>query len=325
MVVLAVVAVYLFGPWGDPPLPSHPSPSTSYENAVSRIAAITAAETSPRIAPYARSIHLLHGSEVATAVVLLHGYTSNPRQFAVVAKGYFDAGYNVWVPLAPAHGYVDRLGPDLSSVNVDSLRVYADRSVDIAHGLGRHVIVVGLSGGGALAEWLLSERTDVDEAIAISPFLQPTGTQRWEIRPLYRATRFFDLTRWWDPKLEASLGEGDPHSNTYPRTTYRGLAAYMILGQWATDRIKRTGDPATGSLRLVVNEGDPKIDGNYNIAAARGLAAPDRLTIFRISQSLHFGHDIVDPWGENKNRIREDYAWLSRALGIPLPDPVTSR
>ena len=325
VVVLVAAAVYLFGPWGDPPLTSHASPATSYQDAVSRIAAVDAAEKDPRIEPYARSTHLLHGSQVTTAVVLFHGYTSNPRQFSLVAHAYYDAGYNVWAPLAPYHGYVDRLTPDLSHLTTDMLREYSDRSVDIARGLGQHVIVVGLSGGGALAEWVLAERPDVEEAIAISPFLQPIGTPRWEIRPLYRATHFFDVGRWWDAQKQAHLGEGDPHNNTYPRTTYRGLAAYMTLGQWATDRIKRTGQPAAGKLLLVVNEGDKKLDSEYNAVSARGLAAPERLTIFRIPKSAGLGHDIVDPWGENKGRIREDYVWLSRALGIALPDPVKAR
>ena len=323
--LLAAAAVYLFGPWGDPPLTSSASPATGYEDAVRRIAAIDTAEKDPRVSPGAHSIHLLHGSQVATAVVLFHGYTSSPKQFALVAQAYYQQGYNVWAPLAPYHGYVNRLTPDLSHLTTDMLRAYADRSVDIARGLGQHVIVVGLSGGGALAEWVLSERPDVEEAISISPFLQPIGTPHWQIRPLYRATHFFDAGRWWDAQKKEHLGEGDPHNNTYPRTTYRGLAAYMTLGQWATDHIKRTGQPAAGRLLLVVNEGDVKLDGAYNASSARGLAAPERLTIFRIPKSVGLGHDIVDPWGENKDRIREDYVWLSRALGIALPDPVKMR
>jgi pimeloyl-ACP methyl ester carboxylesterase len=323
--VLSVAGILLFGPWGDPPLISHSSPATSYDDALSRIAAIDASELDPRINPERRSIHLLHGSQVETAVVLFHGYTSSPPQFALVAKAYFDAGYNVWVPLAPAHGYVDRLGPDLSNVTVDSLRTYADGSVDIARGLGRHVIVAGLSGGGAISEWLLSERPDVEQAIAISPFLQPIGTPRWQIRPLYRATRLFDATHWWDAEKKQHFNEDNLHSNGYPRTTYRGLAAYMTLGQWATDRIRRTGRPATGKLTLVVNEADHDLDGEYNAASARGLAAPDRLTVFRIPKSQGFDHDIVDPWDSNKDRMGEVYVWLSRALGVPLPDPMKER
>jgi len=323
--VLLAVALYLFGPWGDPPLISRSSPATSYADALARIAAIDAAEKNPLVAPEKRSARYLHGSQVETAVVLFHGYTSNPRQFALVAKAYYDAGYNVWVPLAPAHGYVDRLGPDLSDITVDSLRAYADGSVDIARGLGRNVIVAGLSGGGALAAWVLSERSDVARAVVISPLLQPAGTPRWQLRPVYRATRYFDLTHWWDGEKKEHLGEGDPNYNTYPRTTYRGLASYITLGQWATDRIKRTGEPAAGKLLLVVNEADKDLDGEYNATAVRGLAAPERLTVFRIPKSEGFDHDIVDPWNTNKDRMRAVYGWLSQALGLELPDPVTER
>lgn len=116
-------------------------------------------------------------------------------------------------------------------------------------------MVAGLSGGGAISEWLLSERSDVEQAIAISPFLQPTGTPRWQIRPLYRATRFFDATHWWDAEKKERFGADNPHSNGYPRTTYRGLAAYMTLGQWATDRIERTGQPAAGNRAAESDEG----------------------------------------------------------------------
>jgi hypothetical protein len=301
--VLVTVGVYLFGPWGDPALTSHPSPATSYSDALHRIAIIAAAEQQdPRIDPRMRSFALLHGSQVETTVVLFHGYTSSPPQFALVAKAYYDAGYNVWVPLAPAHGYKNRMGPDLSNVNVDALRTYADSSVDIARGLGKNVVVAGLSGGGGLSEWLLSERADVSQAIALSPFLQPIGTPRWQIRPLYRATRFFDMTHWWDAQQKERFGEG-PHSNGYPRATYRGLAAYLMLGEWATDRVKRTGQPAAGKLTLLVNEADPVVDGEYNGTSATGLVSPDRMTIVRIPKSDGFDHDIVDPWGDNKDNI----------------------
>jgi carboxylesterase len=324
--VLVVAGIYLFGPWGDPPLMSSASPATSYADALKRIATIDATEAKdPLLDARKHSIALLHGSQVETAVVLFHGYTSSPPQFALLAKGYYDAGYNVWVPLAPAHGYKDRLGPDLSEVNVNSLRRYADGSVDIARGLGRHVIVGGLSGGGALSMWLLSERADVEQAIAISPFLQPVGQARWQLRPAYRATRFFDLTHWWDAEKKERFNADNPHSNGYPRTTYRGLVSYMTLGQWATDHIKRTGEPTAGRLLLLVNEADHDLDGEYNATAAQGLAAPEKLSVFRIPKSEGFDHDIVDPWDANQDRMGEVYVWLEKALGIELPDPMTER
>jgi len=145
------------------------------------------------------------------------------------------------------------------------------------------------------------------------------------MRPVYRDTRFFDMTHWWDAEQKERFGADNPHSSGYPRTTYRGLIAYMTLGQWATDRIERTGQPAAGKLLLIVNEADHDLDGEYNAAAARGLVASENLTVFRIPTSEGFDHDIVDPWDANKDRMGEVYVWLAKALGIALPDPMKAR
>ena len=145
--VLAVAVLWLFGPIGDPNLSATPDPAADYAAGVARLRAVQKADSSPGIAERGRSIALLHGARTDKAVVMLHGYTSCPKQFRRVAQGYFDAGYNVWVPRAPMHGYADYLTPAQSLITARALRDYADDAIDVGVGLGDRVTVVGLSGG----------------------------------------------------------------------------------------------------------------------------------------------------------------------------------
>ena len=203
-VLLVAAGVYLFGPWGDADLSSRPNPAKDYAEAAARIVRVQEADRDPRIADRGHSIALLHGSQTETAVVIFHGFTDSPRRVRLLAKAYYDAGANVWVPRAPYHGYEDRMTSDQSLITATKLREYADAAVDVGAGLGRRVVVAGPSGGGALSLWALAERPEVSAAVAVSPFLHPkTGLPVWEMKPLARYLAIGpDFYHWWDPVLK---------------------------------------------------------------------------------------------------------------------------
>ena len=261
-VVLAATALWLFGPFGDPDLSATPNPAADYAAGVARIRAVQKADSSPGIAERGRSIALLHGAHTDKAVVILHGYTSCPKQFRRVAQGYYEAGYNVWVPRAPMHGYADYLTPAQSRIKAGALRDYADDAIDVGVGLGDEVTVVGLSGGGALTLWSLAERPEVARAVAISPFLHPRSVPVWQMRPLGRLTSvglLRGMYRWWDPVLKGSPERQRIDPNVYPRGSVSAMMQYLTIGRWLRDTRAKDGPPA-GSLTLVVNEHDPDID-----------------------------------------------------------------
>ncbi len=305
-------------------LGSHPDPAASYDDAVLTIEAFWDVESRERLAVDGSSIALLSGARTDRAVVLLHGYTTTPRQFRLLAEGYRDAGYNVWAPRMPFHGQTDRMTKDISQLTPGILREHADRAVDVAVGLGRDVVVVGLSGGGALAAWCAVERPEVTETVAISPLMKPLGTPDLVVRGLVAALRspaVPDLYQWWEPRLKAGIsGYG------YPRFSLKGIAAFLTLVYYAESVAVRERHPVKGRFTLVRNEGDQRLDGEFNEALVRRLVDPERLTVFTIPKSAGLLHDIVTPerFGENGERSVEAYGYLAEALGIALPDPAES-
>src|SRR5262249_31017660 len=99
MLVLGIAAVV---PAGAGDMRSHPNPTKDYEAAVARANQITAADTAVA-APGGESILLVHGAKAPRAVVLFHGFTDSPRQFAALADSLFALGDNVFVPRLPHH------------------------------------------------------------------------------------------------------------------------------------------------------------------------------------------------------------------------------
>ena len=308
----------LFLPIGDPDLSAHPHPARTYEESVARIEAVRRAEAKLPLQDITHSVALLHGSRVETAVVIYHGYTHSPYQWRVVAKSLYDQGYNVWIPLMPFHGYEDRMTNAPTGLTAEVTRDFADRAVDVGTGLGRHVEVIGLSNGGVLAAWAAAERKDVSRSVIIAPVFAPATIPGWAIPPLARTFRWlpWDVYNWWDQSLKQKLP-----GPAYPRFSFKGVFALMDVGQWVIRDERVRPLPAAGTVELVANWGDTQVNVPYNISIARALAPPERVLIFEIPASAGFGHDIVEPAGQNKAVIRKVYPVLARALGITLPDP----
>ena len=101
----------------------------------------------------ARSILLTRGAPTGRVIVLLHGLTDSPLQFAPLAKRLYADGNNVFVPRMPHHGLRAGGVGALAALSSSGLRNFADSIVYSAAGLGDSVIVVGLSLGGTVAAW----------------------------------------------------------------------------------------------------------------------------------------------------------------------------
>lgn len=54
----------------------------------------------------------------------------------------------------------------------------ADTAVDLAHGLGERVYVLGLSSGGGVAAWIAQYRDDVERVVMVAPFFGAIGLPR---------------------------------------------------------------------------------------------------------------------------------------------------
>ena len=171
--ILAVAGVLLLSPVTDPNLSTRAEPAASYDEAVALISAQQASESTLPLQPGGASIAMLTGERSETAVVLFHGLTVLPEQFRLIGEAYRAQGYNVWIPRLPRHGLADRMPDELSNVTPREVRDFADGSIDIGAGLGAKLLVVGLSGGGAVGLWATAERPEVTDTVLISPLLLP--------------------------------------------------------------------------------------------------------------------------------------------------------
>jgi carboxylesterase len=273
LLIVALVAVVLvwvlFRPISTDTLLSRPCPAASYQDALARFQELRdrEAETGPLL-EVCRSQLLIHGQPTEHVIVLLHGYTNCPAQFAQLGERFHQLGYNVFVPRLPYHGYADRMTADIAKLSAEDMVAYGDQAVDIARGLGRHITVVGFSAGGVVAAWLAQVRSDVAYAVPIAACLGISFVPVSLTRPLTRA--FLTLPGflvWWDPRTR----EKNPLSvyHAYPRYATRSLAEILRLGI-AIVRRAHEAAPSTRTILTVTNACEPGVN---NTAIDRLAAA----------------------------------------------------
>jgi carboxylesterase len=271
---------------------SHPRPAADYAEAAERVRALMAKETAD-YNPLGRTQFMTHGQKVARAIVFIHGYTSCPEQFRRLGERFHDLGYNVLIAPLPHHGLADRLTQAQGQVTAEALAAYADEVVDIARGLGAHVTVAGLSGGGVTTAWAAQNRADVDQAVLMAP--------AFGFRPVSRAVTVGainavlvlpDAFVWWDPVLQA---EASP-AHGYPRYSRHALAQILRLA-YATRALGRRAAPKAKRLLVVTNANDDMVD---NASTARAVAewrarGVSDLRTYEFPAELGLDHDFIEP------------------------------
>ncbi len=270
------------------------NPTSSYAEAAARIEDVQTAEAEiADLNQVCGTRFLTHGEGVENVIVFLHGFTSCPDQFLQLGQEYFEKGYNVYIPRIPRHGIKDRLGNPLKGLTAEELAEFATQSADIAQGLGERVIVAGLSGGGSMATWLSQERSDVDLAVPIAPFLGVGFIPRILNRPLTNLLLLVpDFFQWWDPIHK----ENNPNSMPYSYTRYptHSLLENMRLGFTAEEAAKRV-KPAAGAILVITNANDGSVNNDV-IAEFEGMwleHGEQYLQTFQFDKDLELPHDLI--------------------------------
>jgi pimeloyl-ACP methyl ester carboxylesterase len=261
---------------------------------------------------------LSHGSKAPRAVVLLHGFTNAPVQFREIADAYFALGDNVLIPRVPAHGLTDPFAHELSILTPELLGDFCDDVVDAAAGLGDTLLVVGLSLGGLLAGHMAKMRDEVSSATLISPFIQPKAMPLWASGPFDAAMRALpDVYSWWNPKLQEVEVAG-----TYatPKFSMKAVAAQI---SFARDT-EKTASPRTTRLErvlLIVNEADIAVrnDVARTFVAEQLEPIADEVVLEVIEKSYGFTHDVIEPNGDNREKMDEVRDRLWPVLGLTPP------
>jgi len=295
LLVAVLAVVWLLRPY-PPPHVVPPVATRDYDEAVSRLARLTTRDAGGLTSGCATSVRL-HGRRTARAIVLLHGITNCPLQFAGVAESLSAGGDNVLVPRVPHHGIANRMGPDLARLTAGELADLAGECVAIARGLGDTVVVAGLSTSGVAAAWAATHVPGVDRAVLIAPAFAPEFTKSpvprvvatWLTRLALRLPNRFV---WWDAKRQRAL---PGPTQTYFGFSTRAMAQAYRLGE---DVTRARPQPGVRDIAWVLSDFDDAVDNGRSAALAavwRRDTPGVRQRMVRFPAADHVLHDMVDP------------------------------
>ena len=294
IVIIGVLVVFI--PWNAWALSSHPAPIQSYEEAAKRIATLRASRES-EMNPACLLQFLTHGQKVQKAIILVHGYTSCPAQFTELGERLYDLGYNVLIAPLPHHGLANRLNDEQGQLTDSEIIAYADEMVDLAHGLGEQVAMMGISGGGVATAWAAQNRSDLDTAMIISPAFGYEKIPTVLTAPVMNIFLTVpDTYEWWDSDLKANI---DP-AHAYPRYSKHALAEFLEVGFGVQVKSLQAA-PAAHKIIVVTNANDTSVNNELTVDVVRHWQNKGaNIKSYEFPASLGLGHDLIDPAQPNQ-------------------------
>lgn len=267
------------------------SPATDHASGLAKAQAIMARDDA-RIGPTAKTILLDSGRRAPWCVVLFHGFTNHPGQFAEFAAQLHARGASVLVPRMPLHGYADRMTDAIKSLTAEMLLACAYQAVDAATGLGERVAVAGLSMGGSICAYLGQDRADVATSMPIAPDFGLLNLPRWALDVLSPlALALPNVFLWWDPRVK----EHQLPKTAYPRFSTHALMQTVRIGSAVFAAAKR--EPARAArIATVVNTHDPAVSNEVTLQVVRRWQRLRSSGIEYVELTdLPENHDIIDP------------------------------
>ena len=270
---------------------------TDYDTAMEKIAHIQAFEKTQPLQDICHTTVLTHGHKVEQVIILMHGMTSCPRQFAEFGMLLFEQGYNVLIPRMPYNGYADLETADLRYITMKDLRDSSATAVDIAHGLGERVTYAGLSVGGTMAAWVTQYRADVDRTILIAPAFTidrhlGVNVSKLIMYLLYLLPNL--MTQWF------RQGHGSPFG--YRGFATRSLAVMMRMGFSVYEEARKT-KPAVQSVLIIANAADPSMNNSIirSLVQRWQKNGLQYCELYEFDASHHLPHDIIGTQNPQQN------------------------
>lgn len=265
---------------------SHAHPAGTFADAVVRADRMVT-DRDADAAVGGETIFLSHGHRTARAVVLYHGLTDSPRQFADLADSLFADGDNVLVPRLPRHSIQNKDVRELKRLTPGELCRFADETIDIAAGLGDSVVVMGLSIGGTLATWTAEHRSEVKRAIVIAPAFEVARVPSMLEKPLVNLGAHL-------PNFSRREASDSSHPDRDPGFATHGLAAVLRLGMAVRGDADR--DVPEGEILFVINDHDRTVKSAPVLDLAttwRKRAVP--VSVYELPDSLGLPHNVINP------------------------------
>jgi pimeloyl-ACP methyl ester carboxylesterase len=300
--VLGLLAVLLAAaaiPVSTSGLDSSPGPAFDFRSASAEMARIGRAEAGS-VRPECYSRLWSHGRRTRHVIVYVHAVSDCPAQLDALGPELFRHGHNVVALRLPRHGLAGRGASGLGGLTAAQLRAYADRAIDLAHGLGERVDVLGLSGGGTVAAWIAQNRPDVERVVAVAPALGTAGV------PGFLNTALTDLF--------ARLP-----NVTYDGWSTRATAQTFVLGD-AVLKAAEKRPPAVADLAVVTNAAEPTVSNQeIRLLVRRWRSRGARVVTYRFPARLRLPHDVIGP-ERVRARLAVTYPKLIRLVeGGPAP------
>ena len=255
LVIALLAAATFFWPAASKQLQSSSSEKLSYNDAIVAANRTVNEDTSNiDVRPECRSIIKTHGQKTAKAVMMIHGVSACPQQFADLGDTFFNAGYNVYIPRVPSHGLTDNK-------------------------LGDETGVIGLSGGANMATWITQYNSQtISRALFLSPFYQPSASE---------------TPSWKIPLLRNLYGRNIlPDSFTGSNLSYRALGKYIIIAKNYKSDLKAPGLQYIGVVTSENDTAIDK-NLAVNIPKQMAAASGAKFQYYSIPASFGIGHDIV--------------------------------
>ena len=287
LVLLGIILVLGMIPVSVPDLPSSPDPVASYDEAIERFTAVTAAEEGILMSPKSASVLMTHGQPTDKVYVLIHGWTNSPFQWVDFGQLLYDKGYNVLILRMPYHGLASGSVGELRYATPELMRDYADDTIDIAAGLGDEIDVVGLSVGAAVASWIAQNRPDVTRVMSIAPMFG-----------IGRLPRFVDYFLLNFASRAPNFNPTDPaepqREHVYRGQSSRGVANAMLFGKTLLRQAEST-PPAVTELIVVTNDNDTTVNNSItDELTALWQEKGANLIVYVFPREDGYPHNIID-------------------------------
>lgn len=208
-----------------------------------------------------------HGDRADTAVVIVHGYSGNPKATRPLGEVLNAAGFTVDVVRLPGHGTTSR---DLASTRYTDWRTTVTAAVDEALRTRERVVLLGHSMGGTLVLDLAGYRDDIAAVIAINPLVEAPPNPLAKVAPVLKflVRSIPRQAAGMPPNDIAKPGvDEDAYASVPFRTTLSlvealprvraGLATLDVPMLVVSSRVDHTVDPGNGDIVMAeVGSGD---------------------------------------------------------------------
>ncbi len=184
------------------------------------------------------------GERADTGVVLVHGFTGNPKATRPLAEVLNEAGFGVDVVRLPGHGTSPK---DMGTTRWSDWRTAVTHAVDRALREHDRVVLLGHSMGGTLTLDLVAHRDDIAAAIVVNPLVAAPPNPLAKVAPVLQYLLPM-VSRSVAGMPTDDIARPDVSEDAYPRVSTKASQSLLV----ALDGV-RTGLPQVTVPLLVVS------------------------------------------------------------------------